>query len=78
MPVVAASGSVSLGSRVLARLLSSTAIAYESGLPGLSAYFATKHALSGFSACLFEDVKHLDIKVQSWHVWRSCTHPVAL
>lgn len=33
------------------------------GLPGLAPYFGSKFGLLGFSGCVFEDVRHLNIKV---------------
>jgi len=35
------------------------------GLGGVSPYYATKYGLNGFAICVFEDIRHLGIKVSS-------------
>lgn len=40
-----------------------SSLAGENAAPGGSGYFATKWALNGFSQCIFQDLRHDNIKV---------------
>eukprot|EP01100_Stratorugosa_tubuloviscum_P004104 TRINITY_DN200_c2_g1_i1.p1 TRINITY_DN200_c2_g1~~TRINITY_DN200_c2_g1_i1.p1 ORF type:complete len:558 (-),score=301.38 TRINITY_DN200_c2_g1_i1:135-1808(-) len=43
----------------------SSFVAFHSGIAGVAAYYASKHGLNGFSGCVFEDVRHMGIKVST-------------
>jgi len=43
----------------------SSSVVLQSGMAGVAPYYATKHAVNGFVGGLFEDVRHLGIKVST-------------
>lgn len=43
--------------------ISSEAITNEAGFAGVSPYYATKFAITGFAGCVFEDVRQWGIKI---------------
>merc|ERR1712137_1016771 len=43
----------------------SSSVVLQPGLAGVAPYYATKHAVNGFVGGLFEDVRHLGIKVST-------------
>ena len=40
-------------------------VVQQPGVSGVAPYFSSKHGLIGFASCVFEDVRHLGIKVCS-------------
>merc|ERR1712115_92101 len=43
----------------------SSSVVLQPGLSGVAPYYATKHAVNGFVGGLFEDIRHLGVKVST-------------